>query len=107
MQKFVSMAEKGPNVQSERGKKYYKENKEALMRKNKQRYRDKADAARKVPQGVAAPMPKMPPLPREVEKMNKQRRKAKAKVVKSIPKRKRKESKARNLPEAKRPRKGR
>ena len=100
------MMEKIPNVQSER-QNYITPETRPLQKRNKQFYRDKVDASRKIPQRAAAQIPKIPPLPRDVEK--KKKKLLKAKVIKSIPKRKRKrkkkDSKVSTLPKAQRPRK--
>ena len=50
---------------------YYAGNKTALQKRNKQFYRDKVDASRNIPQRAAGQIPKIPPLPRDVEKKKK------------------------------------
>ena len=73
---------------------YYKKNAAKMKAENSARYKKKVLAEREIPDGLASPAPKFPPVPkvarrqqRQAEKETKKKKaKAKPRIVYSIPK---------------------
>ena len=71
MHKFRSIASLRPNPRRESRKKYYEKNAEKLNSANSAIYKQQELAKREIPDGLASPAPKLPPVPKVAARQKK------------------------------------
>ena len=72
MHKFRSIASLRPNSRRESQQKYFQKHAVKITSYNSARYKQQVLAEREIPDGLASPAPKLPPVPKVAARMKKQ-----------------------------------